>query len=634
MRHSIQPSRACVTKSTLGAGRSTLLAAAAVLAAATQNHAQTFVDVTASAGISYTQSSTPLFEPENLTGGAAVADVDGDGWVDLFVTRIDAPDILYRNKGDGTFEDISTAAGFTATLSTNGPAFADIDNDGDQDLYVTATNESRFYLYLNDGSGNFSEQAVARNAHVPVTGPAVGQSIGFGDYDRDGYLDAATGSWGTPYATSASRLLHNDGAANPGHFQDVTIGSGVDQFRHHTNSYRFSPRFADMDNDGLQDLVIAADSTTSQLFWNNGDGTFTDGTIAASVGTDNSGMGSAVADIDADGDLDWFVTAIHSNPHLFPDTGNRLFVNNGDRTFVDQTDAAGVRNAHWGWATTFLDYDNDGDLDLMATNGWNPGNITDPTKLWRNDNGVFTDVSVAEGVTDTLMGKGLLSFDYDNDGDLDVFITNNQAQPILYENTSINDGGDNGNHWLIVETEGTDSNRDGIGATIRIDPDSSIAGDEQYRFIDGGSNYLSHNQMFAHFGLGTQATLDKVTITWPSGIVQQFFNIAANTTLSITESQLPGDLDGDGFVGINDLNLVLANWNQNVLSGLRLKGDTTSDGFVGIDDLNLILGNWNQGSPPNQQLSIPEPATLPLMAIAFSLLPRRNTTTRDANPHT
>ena len=619
MRHCIEPGSACVTTTHVVAGYKTLLAAALVLTTACTAGAQTFVDVTTSAGINHTHSSTVLFEPDNLTGGAAVGDVDGDGWIDIFVTRFDGTDILYRNKGDGTFEDISSASGFNAVMSTNGPGFGDIDNDGDLDLYVTATDESRFYLYMNDGSGNFTEEAVARNAQVPVSGPAHGQSVAFGDYDRDGFLDLTTSAWGVPFGTSASRLLHNDGAANPGHFQDVTAGSGLDQFRHHTNDYRFSPRFADMDNDGLDGIVIAADITTSQLFWNNGDGTFTDGTIAASVGTDDSGMGSAVADFDADGDLDWFVTAIHTNPHLNPETGNRLFVNNGDRTFSDQTDAAGVRNAHWGWATTFLDYDNDGDLDLMATNGWSPANTNDPTKLWRNDNGVFTDVSVAEGVTDTLMGKGLLSFDYDKDGDLDVFITNNQAQPILYENTS-----NNPNDYLIIETEGTVSNRDGIGARIMIDPDTSITGDEQHRFIDGGSNFLSANQMHAHFGLGSATAIDRVQITWPSGIVQQLFNVDTNVVLSIVETEMHGDLNGDGFVGIDDLNLVLANWNQNVVPGLRLKGDPNADGFVGIDDLNLVLGNWNQGTPPAQQHNIPEPATVTILMIALCFVSRHS----------
>jgi hypothetical protein len=158
----------------------------------------TFTDVTATSGISYNQfsgSSSNTFT--DMTGGAAAGDVDGDGLIDLFVTRLNATDILYRNKGDGTFEDVSLAAGLTLNRPTNGAAFGDIDNDGDLDLYVTTTAHNRFYLYINNGSGVFTEQAVARGAQMTNNLGAYGQSAAFGDYDRDGYLDLVTGDWGT-----------------------------------------------------------------------------------------------------------------------------------------------------------------------------------------------------------------------------------------------------------------------------------------------------------------------------------------------------------------------------------------------------------------------------------------------------
>ena len=170
-------------------------------------------------------------------------------------------------------------------------------------------------------------------------------------------------------------------------------------------------------------------------------------------------MGSAIGDYDGDGRLDWFVSALVDVPGGFPPhSGNRLFRNNGDRTFTDQTDAAGVRNSGWSWGTTFLDHDNDRDLDLFVTNGWDT-TTSDQSHLYRNDDGVFTDISNAAGVTDTKLGRGLVSFDYDNDGDLDVYIANHGAQPILYRN----DGG-NENDWLKIKFQGTDSNRDGLGA--------------------------------------------------------------------------------------------------------------------------------------------------------------------------
>ena len=576
----------------------------------------TFTDVTGLAGVAYTQysGSANIYTYIDMTGGAAAGDVDGDGWTDLFVTRLDGSDILFRNKGDGTFENVSSAAGFTLSRPTNGAAFGDIDNDGDLDLYLTTTIHNRFYLYVNDGAGHFSEQAVARGAQIQNNSFAYGQSVAFGDYDRDGYLDLATGDWGNSAAVSSARLLKNQGNANPGYFTDASASSGTDQFAT-SNAFRFSPRFSDLNDDGLPDLAFSADFYNSQLFWSNGDGTFAEGTTAANVGTDHNGMGSTVGDFDGDGDMDWFVTAIQEDPgdpDPLYDSGNRLYVNNGDGTFTDGTDAAGVRASGWAWGTSFLDYDNDGDLDLIATNGWRDGyHDDDRTTLWQNNNGVFTDVSDASGITDTDQGRGLLTLDYDNDGDLDVFIVNNGGQPILYRN----DGG-NDNDWLRITTVGTVSNRNGIGARITVDPDSSIEGDEMVHDIDGGSNFLSQSEMVAQFGLGTHAdTVDVVTIRWPSGITQKFFNVAPNAELQAIEAYLAGDLNGDGFVGIADLDIVLAHWNQNAIPGMHSQGDVSGDGFVGIADLDEVLGNWNQGTPPTDLVAIPEPS---VFAILFS----------------
>jgi len=202
---------------------------------------------------------------------------------------------------------------------------------------------------------------------------------------------------------STSRLLHNLGAANPGHFEDVTAAAGLDVYRashfysgaSDTNAYRFSSTFADFDRDGHPDLAIAGDFKTSQLFWNNGDGTFTDGTIAAGVGSDEDGMGTTIGDFDGDGRLDWFISALVDNPPAIEDhSGNRLYRNNGDRTFADQTDLGGVRDSGWSWGTTFLDHDNDSDLDLFVTNGWG---LLDQSHIYQNDNGVLLlDSTVAQ----------------------------------------------------------------------------------------------------------------------------------------------------------------------------------------------------------------------------------------------
>ncbi len=541
--------------------RSMAVALATVLAVGARPDvasAVVYTNVTTSAGINHVQHPGNASGAGFLrTGGAAAADFDNDGWVDLFVTRLNARPLLYRNKGDGTFQDVAVTAGFTAGLPANGPAWGDIDNDGDKDLYVTSSGGTRFYMYVNDGNGHFTEQAVQRGADIGGVF-RYGQSVTFGDYDGDGYLDIHTNDWGNDISLSTSRLLHNLGAANPGHFEDVTAAAGLDVYRPShfyngdtdTNAYRHSSTFTDIDRDGHPDLAIASDFRTSQIFWNNGDGTFTDGTAAASVGSDEDGMGTTVGDFDGDGRLDWFISCLVDVPGETQDhSGNRLFRNNGDRTFADHTDLGGVRDSGWSWGTTFLDHDNDRDLDLFVTNGWNPGlAFPDQSHIYQNDNGVFTDVSAAAGVTDTGQGRGLLSFDYDNDGDLDVFIVNHGARPILYRN----DGG-NENDWLKIKLEGTASNRDGIGALITVDPDANVAGDEIVREINAGSNYLSQNELTAHFGLGpTSGTVDLISVIWPSGAGQALSNVSVNQVLNLVEQVMPGDYNGDGQVDASD----------------------------------------------------------------------------------
>ncbi|MBW2255927.1 MAG: VCBS repeat-containing protein, partial [Deltaproteobacteria bacterium] len=445
-----------------------------------------FTDVTATTGISYIQWDRYAPDAcglptgcsvEWFTGGAAAADFDGDGWTDLYVTRIHDTDILYRNKGDGTFEDVSQQVGLTLKLHSNGAVWGDIDNDGDLDLYVTAIGDERFFLFINEG-GTFVEDAVARNAHVPSTSPHVGFTATFGDYDRDGWLDIHMNEWrryrSSTEVRSHARLLRNLGSAGPGEFEDVTWDAGVQlDGISSTGVWSFTSAFTDLDQDGWPDLVISADWEYSKLFWNNGDGTFTDGTVAAGVGTDDSGMGTWVGDYDGDGWLDWFVTAIYDYENSCFGcswagmSGCRMYRNNGDRTFADRTDEAGVRNGYWAWGSALFDYDNDGDNDLVNTNGYTWGNslyATDPMRFYRNEGGLYADLADTVGLgSDTKSGKAVVVFDYDQDGDLDLFVVNNGAQPRLYRN----DGG-NTNDWLRVRLVGRDRNLQGIGALITV----------------------------------------------------------------------------------------------------------------------------------------------------------------------
>lgn len=520
-----------------------LLSGGMTLMAAT-GFAATFENVASSAGLTHVQhrSNNPSlgFMQAGMSGGAAAVDYDNDGWTDLYFTILDSSDILYRNLGNGTFADVtSTAFGpaHLATVRSNGCAWADIDNDGDQDLYVTSLKSRRYHLFVNDGNGTFTEEAVARGAALEGIDDHYGFSASFGDYDNDGFLDLHVNEWRTsgqnPFRrTPNTRLFRNCGGAAPGHFEDVTEQAGVLMDRPRAGglpgeSLAFSSRFLDLDFDGWPELLAVSDGGTSRLFWNSGDGTFRDGTSSAHVGTDQYGMGMAVGDYDQDGDFDWFVTSIFGS---LDGNGNRLYRYDGGRSFSETSAQAGVRWGGWGWGANFLDYDHDGHLDLMMVNGMR-GYADDSTLLWNNSgSGFFTDESgPSSGITDDQIATGTLSLDYDNDGDLDLLIVNSGAQPILYRNEG------NPLNWLKIEAIGSRSNRDAIGAIVRLKvnrDDSPIL-----RFVDGGTNFLGQNERRLHFGLGEGGTsIDEIEITWPSGRLQRLEDVTPNQLLTITES--------------------------------------------------------------------------------------------------
>lgn len=580
-----------------------------------------FTDVTASAGITHIQTY-----PEGLeylpgepffSGGAAAGDFDGDGRVDLVFTRLNDTDVFYRNLGNGAFEARTAAAGFALPTYTNGVTSGDVDNDGDLDLYMTTVGYTRNYLYLNNGHGYFTDAGIGHTAALANTTMRNGQGASFGDYDDDGYLDLVTGDWGNFATHSQSRLLHNLGAAQPGGFEDVTVASGINVYRK-DRTYRYTPRFVDLDRDGRLDLTFAADFVTSQLFWNNGDGTFTDGTIPAGVGTDQNGMGSTFGDYDGDGDLDWFITNITNPPNIPGPFGgwNRLYRNEGNRTFTDVTQAAGVRDSRFSWGTSFFDYDNDGDLDLAATNGYNgQGWIDDRTFLWRNDAGVFTDVSEALGITDTLQGRGLIHLDYDEDGDLDMVVVNNAAAPVLYRN----DGG-NANHYLRVQPQGTLSNRDGIGAWITVTPDLTDPDRQLVWEVDGGSSFGSQNERTAHFGFGASFdSVDLVTIEWPSGLVQRLYDVGIDQTLIVVEPLPPiADFDGDLDVDAADL----VKWNDGfgtAAGATRILGDADGDFDVDGGDFLVWQRQLGGSTPFPPSTAVPEPSALLLAALVATI---------------
>lgn len=598
--------------------RSVVLAGIALAALASDPARASFTDVTPAAGLSYTHFDPPVplgcfldplnvfCEAEWLTGGAATADVDGDGWPDLYVTRLDAPDLLFHNRGDGTFEDVTAAAGLTAfDLQSNGAGFVDIDNDGDADLYVLTLGSagdpvnSRFYLFINDGNGHFTEEAVLRGVDLGSATEHGGFSVAFGDYDRDGWIDIYTTEWRISAHSAAphSRLLRNLGAVTPGYFEDTTSAAGVEIDRDPDclagiipcNSFAFAPAFVDLDGDGWVDLAIAADFGTSLLFWNSGDGSFTESTVAAGVGSDENGMGSAFGDFDGDGKLDWFVTSIFDPDETcqlegcgWGNSGNRLYRNEGGRVFSDATDAAGVRDGGWGWGAVFFDADNDGDLDLVMTNGVDFPQTTvdapfenDVMRFWENDGaGVMTENAAGVGLTDTGSGKGLLAFDYDLDGDLDIFLVNNLSGGVLYRNDQTT-----GHHWLRVQVAGgAGFNRDAIGAVVTLQAVED--GPVQVRHIGASSHLLGESERGAHFGLGVQTgPVHQLTVEWPGHSARVYQDVAVDQDF-VAIPQALEDSDDDGVLDGADNCPLLSNSDQLDTDGDGI-GDVCDDLCVG-----------------------------------------------------
>lgn len=502
----------------------------------------TFSNLSATAGINHIFSIVDInssSDPAAMGGGIAAADVDQDGYIDLYLVGGDgSPNMLFHNDGNNQFSDISALSNLDALHKGSGPAFADIDGDGDLDLFVGSVEGDQVYLFRNDGN-QFTD--VTQISGISVTAENT-ISASFSDYDQDGDLDLFLTHWGNRPQPDTESLWQNNG---DGTFTSASIQSGIagqligpsvgisDFF-----DYSFAPVFSDIDGDGDPDLLLASDFGTSKVFTNNGDGTFSD-TTDRGVVIDRNGMGNSVGDYDNDGDMDWFVTSIFEMSDE-PDAnfGNRLYRNLGDGTFEDVTEAAGVADGGWGWGSCMEDFDNDGDLDIFHVNGWN---TVDPRDTGRTDeysddqvryfesqgDGTFVEAATGAGLTDTGQGRGVVCFDSDRDGDLDIVITNNQdiGSVVFYRNDLIHNA-----HYLGIKLLGNGLNTAGIGARVEVTDGATT----QIREIRAGNNFVSQNPAEAHFGLGSVQNVD-VTVFWPDGSQTVLTDVAADQLLTIIQ---------------------------------------------------------------------------------------------------
>ncbi|MEC8839977.1 MAG: CRTAC1 family protein [Candidatus Poribacteria bacterium] len=534
-----------------------------------------FVDITASTGINFKHLNGAKNDyqlPETLGAGGAFFDYDNDGYLDLYLINSGDLDnqeistnsdqssntsVLYRNNGDGSFKDVTVSAGISNSNNYGqGAAAADYDNDGDTDLYVTNFGHNK--LYQNNGDGTFLE--VSKDAGV--ADPSWSTSATFFDYDRDGYLDLYVVNYVVYSLTASYRKCYDNDIRNychPKYFEgspdQLYRNNGDGTFTNTTKAAEISDVggpyqgkglgvvAADFNNDRYPDLYIANDDTPNYLFLNNGDGTFIEigiftGCAYSNDGIAQAGMGVDTRDYNEDGLLDIFVTN-------FSYETNALYQNNGDGTFTDVSYRSRLGEESYlslGFGTNFLDYNNDGYLDLFIANGHISPHIeqtidvvtyAQPNQLFLNNkNGTFTDISLESGphFLEKAVSRGSILGDYDNDGDMDIVVTQLNG-PIAFLR---NENG-NAKNWLRIRTVGTVSNRDGIGTRLTCKVGDNVA----IREVRLGSSYLCSQDPRVLLGVSDHESIERIEVHWPSGITQVFEDIAVNQQLDIIEKGTP-----------------------------------------------------------------------------------------------
>ena len=471
-------------------------------------------------------------DQERQSGGVAAADFDNDGDVDLLVVGGNTePNHLYANQGDGTFVEIAADVGLDFVNWASGPAFGDIDGDGDLDLFIGAIDDTIFLLEnrLDDVEAGFVD--ITAGSGIIVDNAI---SATFFDYDSDGYLDLFLTHWGIKRqpGEDTKTVWRNNGDNT---FENRSIETGIAAgLLEADTDWSFTASFSDIDGDADSDLLMAADFETSQVLLNNGDGTFTNVTDQDVI-VDQAGMGSAVGDFDNDGDMDWFVTSIFNldvdEGELF---GNRLYRNDGNGIFSDVTDDSATRDGSWGWRACAADFDNDTRIDIAHVNGWredpNKDYAGDRVRLFHNiseSSIVFEDRAASSGFDDRGQGRGIACFDAERDGDIDIVISNNDpANVVFFRNQT-----DTSNHYLAIRLGGMGLNTFGVGAHITLTTDDGT----QVRELGGINNFVSHNPFEVHFGLGS-ATRADVTVRWPDGETTMLTTVEADQLLTINQN--------------------------------------------------------------------------------------------------
>ena len=536
-----------------------ILVLAAVSAAA--QHIQ-FRDITVQAGIHFVHNNGAFgkkYLPETMGPGCAFIDYDNDGWPDILLVNGEnwpgrqgpvSTLKLYHNNHDGTFTDVTRKAGLAGPMFGMGVAVGDYDNDGFDDLFITALGQS--HLFHNNGNGTFTDVTKSAGLWGPnefSTGAA------WVDYDRDGKLDLVVANyvqWSVPgdlyctldgahksyctpesYKGSSARLWHNLGG---GKFEDATQKANF----YDPTSKSLGVAILDYNGDGWPDILLANDTQPNKLYLNKRDGTFEEKAVSAGIafsedGVARAGMGVDTGDYDRSGHPSIIITNFANQMlSLYHNEGNGLFVDEAPRSDVGRATLVTL-----GFGCFFFDYDNDGWLDIFVADGHIEDQIervqkrvsyAEPPHLFRNlGGGKFQEVTESLGAAfaSPKVARGAAYADIDNDGALDILVSTNGGRAYLFHNEGAT------NHSLRIKLLGTRSNRDGIGAVVRV----GNAKDQQWQMLRSGSSYLSQSELVLTFGLGNQPKADSLEVQWPSGQVDKLSNINADQTVTIQEAK-------------------------------------------------------------------------------------------------